>query len=100
MSHLIVLKNKEPLDTQTPPYTFRCMIRTQIYLTEEEHAGIRSLANNLKKKQSELIRQAIDEFLVRSNPADKLKKIREAKGIWKDRNDFNFESVRAGFDRF
>lgn len=76
------------------------MIRTQIYLTEHEHAGISSLAANLKKKQSELIRQAIDEFLVRSNPTDKLKKIREARGIWKDRDDFDLESVRANFDRF
>jgi tRNA A37 threonylcarbamoyladenosine modification protein TsaB len=76
------------------------MIRTQIYLTEKEHSGISSLASNLKKKQSELIRQAIDEFLIRSNPADKLKKIRAAKGIWKDRDDFDLENVRAEFDRF
>lgn len=95
-----VPKNKERLDSQLPKNKLRCMIRTQIYLTEQEHAGISRLANNLEKKQSELIRQAIDEFLVRSNPADKLKKIREARGIWKDRDDFELKCIRADFDRF
>lgn len=76
------------------------MIRTQIYLTEQEHAGISSLANSLQKKQSELIRQAIDEFLVRSNPKDKLERIREAQGIWQDREDISLEELRSDFDRF
>lgn len=76
------------------------MIRTQIYLTEEEHAGISSLASSLQKKQSELIRQAIDEFLVRSNPKDKLESIREAQGIWQDREAISLEELRSDFDRF
>ncbi len=76
------------------------MIRTQIYLTEEEHAGISSLASSLQKKQSELIRQAIDEFLVRSNPKDKLERIREAQGIWQDREAISLEELRSDFDRF
>ena len=76
------------------------MIRTQIYLTEEEHAGISSLAHSLKKRQSELIRQAIDEFLIRSNPKDKLTQIRKAKGMWKDRENFSLDDLRSEYDRF
>ena len=76
------------------------MIRTQIYLTEQEHAGISRLASSLQKKQSELIRQAIDEFLVRSNPKDKLERIREAQGIWQDREAISLEELRSDFDRF
>ena len=76
------------------------MIRTQIYLTEEEHAGIRSLSNSLNKRQSELIRQAIDEFLIRSNPKNKLARIREAKGMWKDRGNFSLDDLRVEYDRF
>ena len=76
------------------------MIRTQIYLTDEEHSGISELAKSTKRKQSELIRQAIDEYLVRKNPADKLAKIRKAKGIWKNRTDLDLSRIRSDFDRF
>jgi hypothetical protein len=75
------------------------MIRTQIYLTEEEHSGVGMLAKQRKKPQSEIIRQAIDEYLVRSNPADKLSKLRKGKGIWKGRK-IELEALREEFDRF
>jgi hypothetical protein len=76
------------------------MIRTQIYLTEAEHSGILELAKLTHKRQSELIRLAIDEYLTRKNPEEKLAKIRKAKGIWKDRSDMEFSEIRANFDRF
>lgn len=76
------------------------MIRTQIYLTEEEHSGIRELARSTKKRQSEVIREAIDEYLTRKNPDDKLSRIRRARGMWKDRTDINLAEIRADFDRF
>lgn len=76
------------------------MIRTQIYLTQEEHNGIRELAKSTRKRQSELIRNAIDEYLTRRNPDDKLAKIRRAKGIWKDHPDINLSEIRSEFDRF
>jgi len=47
-----------------------------------------------------LIRQAIDQYLTRKNPADKLTKIRRARVIWKNRNDINLTEIRADFDRF
>ncbi len=76
------------------------MIRTQIYLTEREHQGISDLARSTRKTHSELIRVAIDEFLTRKTPGDKLTKIRAAKGIWKDRSDMDIAKIRATFDRF
>ena len=36
------------------------MVRTQIYLTEAERAALKAIARQTGKKQSELIRQAID----------------------------------------
>ncbi len=39
------------------------MIRTQIYLTEQERDGLRALAAESGKKQSELIRAAIDSLI-------------------------------------
>jgi len=76
------------------------MRRTQIYLTEKEHSGISELAMLTGKRQSELIRQAVDEYLVRKKPDDKLNKIRKAKGIWKDRSDLDLTKLRADFDRY
>jgi metal-responsive CopG/Arc/MetJ family transcriptional regulator len=81
-------------------HTLRCMIRTQIYLTEEEHNGISELARVTRRRQSELIRQAIDEYLTRKKPEDKLSRIRRAKGIWKNRTDLDLSEIRANFDRF
>jgi predicted transcriptional regulator len=76
------------------------MIRTQIYLTEEEHLGISELAKSTSKRQSEVIRQAIDEYLTRKKPEDKLAKIRRAKGMWKNRSDLDLSESRLEFDRF
>jgi predicted transcriptional regulator len=76
------------------------MIRTQIYLTEAEQRGIRELAATTRQCQSALIRQAIDQYLTRKKPADKLAKIRRARGIWKNRSDINLAEIRTDFDRF
>jgi len=76
------------------------MIRTQIYLTPKEHEGIKALAQETNKRQSELIRLAIDEFLVRKKPEDRLSKIRQAKGMWKDHQELDLADLRTEFDRF
>lgn len=76
------------------------MKRTQIYLTEAEHQGIREIASATDQCQSALIREAIDQYLTRKKPDDKLAKIRRAKGIWKGRADLDLAEIRADFDRF
>ena len=57
------------------------------------------LAKASGKKQSEVIREAIDEYLGKVGPLDKLSRIRKAKGIWKDREDMDLEAIRKNFDR-
>ncbi len=76
------------------------MIRKQIYLTKEEQDGIDVIAKTSGMKQSEVIREAIDEYLVKVKPEDKLTKLRKAKGIWKERDDIDFAEIRESFDRF
>lgn len=76
------------------------MTRTQIYLTETEQRGLRELAQTTKHSQSALIREAIDQYLTRQMPQDKLVKIRRAKGMWKNRTDFDPAAIRTEFDRF
>lgn len=77
------------------------MVRMQIYLTEKQRAALRNLARQTGKKQSELIRRAIDDFIDRYQPRDRLAIMEQAWGIWKDRDDLpDFQALRREFDRF
>jgi hypothetical protein len=76
------------------------MIRTQIYLTTEEMNELKALAFRTGKKQSELIRQAVDEFLVKRNQTRRQQVLSEAAGIWQDRDDLpDFNVIRNEWDR-
>jgi predicted DNA-binding protein len=39
------------------------MVRTEIYLTEEERGALNALATSTGKKQAQLIREAVDRFI-------------------------------------
>ena len=70
------------------------MVRTQIYLTEEEQSRLRSLSRRTGRKRSALIRSAIDEFLSRTPSRPRLDRMRRCRGIWKDRRLSEFQAVR------
>ena len=74
------------------------MVRTQVYLTEEERIGLNNVSKATGKKQSELIREAIDRFLdsAEGNRRDTI--LKEAAGMWRDRRDL-FESYWARAQR-
>ena len=77
------------------------MIRTQIYLTVEEMNALKALSNRTGKKQSELIREAVDEFLVRRSQASRHEMLNDIAGIWRDREDLpDFSELRREWDRF
>ena len=63
------------------------MVRTQIYLTDEEKKGLESTAQRDGISQSNLIRQAIDDLLARSGTMDKSVVLDEIAGIWSERVD-------------
>ncbi len=77
------------------------MVRTQIYLTEAQQKALRRLALRARKKQSELIRQAIDQYLAQPTPQeDRLSRMRQACGMWEHRDDLpDFDALRREFDR-
>lgn len=76
------------------------MIRTQIYLTELEKNELRVLASKSGKKQSELIREALDGFLKKFH-ADNYQEVCEnLAGVWADRpGSFSADTIREGWDR-
>jgi metal-responsive CopG/Arc/MetJ family transcriptional regulator len=76
------------------------MVRTQIYLTENQRDELATMAKSAGKKQSELIREAIDRFINQSGSSHRELVLREAAGIWKDRTDLpDFKSIRAEWNR-
>lgn len=76
------------------------MVRTQIYLTEHQRDELAAISKAAGKKQSELIREAVDRLINQSSHSRREAVLREAAGIWKDRTDLpDFNSTRAGWDR-
>jgi hypothetical protein len=65
----------------------RSIHRTQIYLSSEERQGLQALARQVGRYQSDLIRAAIDGFLERHRPSERLSRLRRARGLWSDWED-------------
>ncbi len=76
------------------------MVRTQIYLTERQRDELAAIAKTAGKKQSELIREAVDRLIDRAGSSRREAALREAAGMWKDRTDLpDFKATRAEWDR-
>ena len=76
------------------------MVRTQIYLTERQRDELAAIAKTVGKKQSELIREAVDLLIDQSGRSRREAVLRKAAGIWEDRKDLpDFKATRAEWDR-
>ena len=76
------------------------MVRTQIYLTEEERTGLGALVEATGKKQSQLIREAIDRLLDTVSEGRRDSVLSTAAGMWRDRSDLpDFKTTRQSWDR-
>ena len=76
------------------------MVRTQIYLTKRQRDELAAIAKTAGKKQSELIREAVDRFIDKAGRGRREAVLREAAGIWKNRKDLpDFKATRAEWDR-
>ena len=76
------------------------MIRTQIYLTSHQRDQLAALANASGKRQSELIREAVDRFIEKNGHDRRRAVLREAAGIWRGRTDLpTLRAIRDTWDR-
>jgi predicted transcriptional regulator len=76
------------------------MVRTQIYLTAEEREGLDAVAKTTNKKQSEIIREAVDRFLDLTIGNRRKAILNDAAGMWRNRSDLpDFAATRRSWDR-
>ncbi len=78
------------------------MVRTQIYLTDQERKNLTLLSQETGKPQSALIREAIDQFIEAKlkEHEDTTTVLHAAKGLWSHRTDLpNFRTLRTEWDR-
>lgn len=76
------------------------MVRTQIYLTKRQRDELAAIAKAVGKKQSELIREAVDRLINQAGRGRREAVLREVAGIWKQRTDLpDFETMRSEWDR-
>ena len=76
------------------------MERTQIYLTKRQRVELSGIAKKAGKKQSELIREAVDRLIDQSGRGRRDAVLRKAAGLWKDRADLpDFVRIRREWNR-
>ena len=76
------------------------MVRTQIYLTEKEQRALRALGKSTGRTQSEMIREAVDEFVQKRHGLHRAKALGKAFGIWRNRTDLpDLREMRRGWRR-
>ena len=76
------------------------MIRSQIYLTEDERDSLKLISKQTGRTQSDLIREAVDSLISKITNKNNNKKRQEAFGMWKDKDDYpNMKELRNEFDR-
>lgn len=76
------------------------MVRTQIYLTEHERDRLKSLSRRSGRKQSELIREAVDRMIGESGALSRADALDRGFGIWRHAEGLlDFNAIRKSLDR-
>lgn len=76
------------------------MTTAQVTLTETENRAIQALSQSAGKSQEEILHEAIAQFLERHQTERRLHALRQARGLWRDRQDLpNAAELRREWDR-
>jgi hypothetical protein len=71
-----------------------------LHLTEQEQTTLEAIAERSGKTPDELIHDAVKQLLSRFQEGDRLRLLRQARGMWKDRTDLpSVAELRREWDR-
>lgn len=77
------------------------MERTQIYISKKMKEDLLNLSRRRGISKSEIIREAVTEYVSRTSERDKNEKLEVGAGLWKEKNDLpDVSTLRQEFDRF
>ena len=75
------------------------MIETELNLTAQERSTLQEISRLTGKTEDELIREAVGQLIAEFQQENRLARMQQAKGIWKDRDDLPaFEDLRREWD--
>ena len=78
------------------------MKRTQIYISEEMQEKLDALSQSQGSSRSEIIREAVTEYLARKSESEKRKKLKSGAGLWENKDSKevpDLKKLRNEFDR-
>jgi hypothetical protein len=76
------------------------MTTAQVMLTNDEAELLQSLSQQTGKSQDELLHEAVESFLGAAVAKDRQALLRQARGIWKERQDLpKLQDLRNELDR-
>lgn len=77
------------------------MVRTEIHLTKAQKQRLDRLAAASGKRQSVLIREALDGYLADHQPKGWKDALEAVRGLWADRDDLDdfIRDLRAGWEK-
>lgn len=71
-----------------------------LHLTEQEQTTLETIAQRSGKTPDELIHDAVKQLLSQFQEGDRLRLLRQARGMWKDRTDLpSVAELRREWDR-
>jgi predicted transcriptional regulator len=77
------------------------MVVAQVSLTDEESEALQALAERTGKTRDELLREVVVQLVAQSRQQDRLALLRQAKGMWRDRDDLpDWRELRDEWDRY
>jgi predicted DNA-binding protein len=77
------------------------MTTAQITLSESQSQTLQALSQSKGKTQEEILHDAVEQFLTRHQVENRLMALRQARGIWQEREDLpNFAELRSEWNRF
>jgi hypothetical protein len=76
------------------------VVRTQVYLTDEQRDELAAISDATGESRSALVRRAVDMLIGHEGRARRDRVIRETAGMWKDRTDLPVpDALRDEWDR-